>query len=260
MDDVRAACNSCCVAELVRVCQVIAGDILSWPTWPDLKALPARFAAVPPAASYAEATVAVAALLQFTNTLGERVHRRLHGSEGVGACQFKPEVYVPSIGIDRAHPQAWTVASAVGTWSERFSQAAIASHDLTIDRAKERIERDLAKGSRLRDLSTELACSVPVLQRRFVATTCETYTEYRIRVRTIKAVRLIRSTSWKMAAIAREVGWKSRKDLYRALAQLAGLTPGAIRRLTDSEADALLARMAAPQPRWDRRSPGTSPS
>lgn len=57
------------------------------------------------------------------------------------------------------------------------------------------------------------------------------------------AIELLRNTEWKVGAMAREAGWKSRKDLYRALRRFADLSPTAIRALPQRQARARLTRL-----------------
>ena len=57
------------------------------------------------------------------------------------------------------------------------------------------------------------------------------------------AIERLRDTDWKVETVARQVGWKSKKDLYRALNRFAGLTPAAVRTLPHHEVDAIIARL-----------------
>ena len=236
--------SSCeCVYALAVVCQAIICDAVTWPTLPDLSELPARFKAVPAPATYMEALMALGVLTQFTCSLGDEIHRRLHGARGPCGCPFDSEALTPLVRIDRRKPGSWNPAGAVMVWTVRYGTALAADHDLVVERAKQRLGRDLAQNVRMRNLARELACSVPVLRRRFVSKEGETPFRYQTRLRASEAVRLMRRTNWKMDTIALAVGWKSRKDLYSALADIAGLSPAAIRSLSDADAARLLERM-----------------
>ena len=235
-----------CVPALADVCQAIIGDSATWPAWPELDALASRFAAVPAPASYPDAVMAAGVLLQFTHALGQRIHERLHGLEGLSGCPFNPERCAPAARIDCRNPGGWTPSAAVGAWSKRYVTALTDSHDVIVERAKQRLGRDLAQRLQMRHLARELACSVPVLHRRFVSKAGETPIRYQARLRAIEAVRLLQATNWKIDAVARAVGWKSRKELYRALAHFAGMSPRTIRGLSAADAALLQARMADP--------------
>ncbi len=236
-----ASCE--CVYALAVVCQAVVCDAVTWPALPDLDGLAARFAAVPAPATYKEALMALGVLTQFTCILGDAIHRRLHGRKGPCGCRFDSEALTPLVRIDRWNPGAWNPALAVMVWTVRYGTALAADHDLVVERAKQRLGRDLAQHVRMRNLAREVACSVPVLRRRFVSKAGETPIRYQTRLRTIEAVRLMRSTSWKMDAIGRAVGWKSRKDVYSALEDIAGRSPSAIRALSDADAAQLIERM-----------------
>lgn len=191
--------------------------------------------------------MAAGVLQQFTYALGDRLHRRVHGAAGPGGCRFDPDAHAPPVRIDRGNPGAWSPAASVRVWTERFGTVLAAGHDLVVERARQRLGHTLGQRTRMRQVARELACSVPVLRRRFVSRAGETPCRYRIRLRAIEAVRLVRSTRWKMEVIARTMGWKSRKDLYRTLEELTGLTPGAIRALSGADAATVLARMGGPR-------------
>ena len=175
--------------------------------------------------------------------LGDDVHRRLHGRDGPCGCRFDPEALTPFVRIDRWNPGAWNPAAAVMAWTVRYGTALAADHDLVVERAKQRLGRDLAQHVRMRNLARELACSVPVLRRRFISKVGETPIRFQMRLRVIEAVGLMRRTNRKMDTIALAVGWKSRKNLYRALADVAGPSPAAIRALSDADAARLIERM-----------------
>ena len=98
-----------------------------------------------------------------------------------------------------------------GAWSKRYVTALTDSHDVIVERAKQRLGRDLAQRLQMRHLARELACSVPVLHRRFVSKAGETPIRYQARLRAIEAVRLLQATNWKIDAVARAVGWKEPK-------------------------------------------------
>lgn len=74
----------------------------------------------------------------------------------------------------------------------------------------------------------------------------ESPVRYQTRLRAVEAVRLIRSTDWKLDAVARTVGWKTRKDLYRALENVAHTAPARIRALSPQDAAALMVTMGLP--------------
>jgi transcriptional regulator GlxA family with amidase domain len=94
----------------------------------------------------------------------------------------------------------------------------------------------------VRGLARGLGCSVAVLERRF-REVGDSPAGYRQRVRVAAAIRLLQSSEAKVETVARSVGWKSKKELYKALAKLALMTPTAARRLTLADASALAAQL-----------------
>jgi AraC-like DNA-binding protein len=235
-----------CTPALADVCQCIIGESAMWPAWPELDSLAARFDQISGPASYPDAVMAAGILTQFTYSLAERIHERLHEPDGLPSCSFNPEAHTAGARIDCEHPEAWSPSAAVGDWARRYITALTSSHDVLVGRAKQRLARDLEQRLLMGQLARELACSVPVLHRRFVSQAGETPIRYQARLRAIEAVRLIHTTNWKIDAVGRAVGWKSRKDLYRALAQFAGVSPRTIRGLSRADAALLQARMADP--------------
>jgi AraC-like DNA-binding protein len=236
--------SSSCLMDVAQVCQVAIGDALLWPTWPNLEDLASRFEHIPGAASYREATLAMATLLQFTQGLGTRIHRRVHSEDPAGACAFNPSAHFVPARIDPAKPEAWMPGAAMRAWAKDFDHAFSRAHQRTVsERAREQLRGDLVQGRGVTALAREVGCSVAVLQRRFAEESGETLTRYRARMRTAMAIERLRDTDWKVEAVARDVGWKSKKDLYRTLDGLTGLTPAAVRTLPRSEVDRIVARL-----------------
>ena len=72
--------------------------------------------------------------------------------------------------------------------------------------------------------------------------------------RTTRAVSLLR-TSAKVEAVAWEVGYRSKKDLYAALSRWAGITPTGLRALSDEECDWLERELRIRSLRYTRAGP-----
>ena len=111
------------------------------------------------------------------------------------------------------------------------------------ERARERLRADLADTITLAAVARHEGCSLAVLHRRFASESGETPGQFRTRMRASKAVELLRNTDWKAEAVARDVGWKSKKDLYKVLKRLTGLTPAEIRSLSQTDVDSLVDRL-----------------
>jgi transcriptional regulator GlxA family with amidase domain len=117
------------------------------------------------------------------------------------------------------------------------------THDLLAERARVRLARNPAERVSLAALARQIAASESAIHRRFVSTVGETPLQHQIRLRVVQAIPLIQQ-KWKMDAVAVTVGWKGRKDLYRAIRTLTGFTPADIRALTDSETHAMVSRLS----------------
>ena len=194
--------------------------------------------------------MAVSVLLQFTLHFGDRLHRRLHGSSRAD-CRFDPENCVPLMRVDPLHPQKWTPADSVHVWCRRYYEAVSSHHDLVVERTRTRLHSDPAQRLRIDQLARQAACSASVLHRRFLSRTGETLLQYQTRLRVIDAIPLIRQGGWKADAIARQVGWSQRKDLYRAMKDVTGMNIPGIRALSAAGAANLIDRL---------RGPGRAPS
>jgi AraC-like DNA-binding protein len=233
-----------CAFALATVCQRVVCELFAEPAALDVSVLAQRFAEVPHACSYNDAAVASSILLQFTIKLGTVIHQRVHRSEASGACAFHPESHLPLLPIDRTNPSAWKPGDAVAMWARRFSAEFGRTHDLLAERARARLLRNPAQRLPLAALARDTAASVSVVHRRFLATVGETPLQYRTRLRVLAAIPLIRQ-GWKIDSVAATVGWKTRKDLYRALRAVTGLLPLQIRALSEAEAQKLRAQLAA---------------
>jgi AraC-like DNA-binding protein len=184
--------------------------------------------------------VAADVLQRFTSELGIHLHRLLHHGKSADGCTFDPGVHRLNVRLDPTGRTRWNIASSFAAWMREYQHASDRCHpEVLTARIKREIEANLHGLMPLRTLARRLACSVAVVERRLVQDSGETVGEYRTRMRTIEALDRLRHTPMKTDAIAREVGWQSRKDLYRAVRRLTGLTPRAVRRLSDSEYSAL---------------------
>ena len=75
------------------------------------------------------------------------------------------------------------------------------------------------------ELAQHLRCSPGYLQRTFKDVTGFTLREYQAELRLREVLRLLESSDLKIEAIARDVGFRSKKDLYRVVQARVGCTP-----------------------------------
>ncbi len=74
-------------------------------------------------------------------------------------------------------------------------------------------------------LAQHLRCSPTYLQRTFKEVTGFTLREYQSELRLREALRLLEESDLKIEAIARHVGYRSKKDLYKLVQDRVGRTP-----------------------------------
>ena len=149
--------------------------------------------------------------------------------------------------ISPAEFRAWSVRDCIQQWVNRYFRDFTNAHDVTAERAKLRIERQVRGRLTNHVLARELGCSPSVLVRKFETRYGLTPMEFQSRRRAIRLVGLIRTEHWALDDVAREVGWTGRKDLYRTLRAVTGFSPAEIRALSSPEAELLLARIDEPQ-------------
>jgi AraC-like DNA-binding protein len=235
---------STCVIAVARICQIVAGEAIGWSHWPDFDSIGERFTEVPTPVSYQDALMTLGLLLQFTQRLGAYLHRRVHADQDIAACGFDPARVIPPGHIDPLNLDLWNPGWAVRQWLKAYEAGLAHAHrDELVVRAKRRLAVRLAEPLTVRALARELGCSVAVLQRRFTGEPGDTPTQYRRRQRAGAAIGLLRGSDLKIEAVARDAGWKSKKDLYRALDEFAGLSPAAVRALSHTEAALLVRRV-----------------
>jgi AraC-like DNA-binding protein len=100
----------------------------------------------------------------------------------------------------------------------------------------------------VRSLARMLGCGATSLQRAFRRDVGTTLREFHARARVCEALTMIASGG-KVSVAAAQTGYRSDKDLSRAVRRVAGITPAAVRRLPSQEVQALLAVL---RPRIER--------
>ena len=229
-----------CAYALATLCQRVVCEFFNDPSALDIRRLGERFAAIPRALLYTDAAVASSILISFTVNLGTAIHQGLHRTGKIESCSFHADAYGPPLWIDRTNPSAWNPGDVVTVWAQRFGDGLGRTHDLLAERTRAQLQQNPAQRIPMSALARDAAASASVVHRRFVSTVGETPLQYRTRRRVLAAIPLIRQ-GLKIDAVAAAVGWKTRKDLYRALRMVAHLSPAQIKRLQEREAGDLLA-------------------
>jgi AraC-like DNA-binding protein len=120
-------------------------------------------------------------------------------------------------------------------WIDAFFRHLEDAHPVSSEaRAADLIRRDPARAWILEDLAREVNTPPARLRQRFAERFAMRPSAYVHLARAIRAIALL-GTALKIDAIAREVGYRSKKDLYAALRRWAGSTPTELRWLPDDE-------------------------
>jgi AraC-like DNA-binding protein len=178
-------------------------------------------------------------LLNVAYRWGESLHNDLHRTDRM-AC-----------GFDATSTLRALLSSARGNekrgfleWAQRFRTELYRVHPVSPARRAAVLVRERT-GIRLdaAGLATMLGVSPRHLRRAFVATFGVPLPEYVRRARVLRALEAMAAEPRKVESVALDVGYRSKKDFYRAFRQLAGMTPTAFMKLAPQSAGDLIDRM-----------------
>jgi len=223
---------------------VLAG-VIEDPAAPvDAVRFAAAFRDLPAPASLVERLAVERQFEIFAEQAAARLHRRIHGHAPDVPCAYS-RLHQP-FRVDPA--QAFgplRLEAAFGMWLSTIINALRITRPRGVGaRARRRLdERKITQAAR--DLAAEFGCSPSLLRRRFAEESGESLVRYRSRTRIVAAIRLLTTTDLKIEAIAREVGWMSKKDLYAHVKRATGLTPGDVRQSSADTIAMLLASLGA---------------
>jgi two-component system response regulator YesN len=238
---------------LAQACQAAVSMILDMHGWPDFDPLVALFRTIPPPRNDGDALATMALCYRFFLRAGVQIHQGLHACDHLSdRCAFDPSRVAAWTTIDRSDLAGWSPAAAIEAWSAAYVRALrVHHHPCLTERAKAYVRTRVTQAWNTSEMASYLGRSVPAMHRQFKRDTGTSIRAYLIRLRVESAIELLRRTPWKVEAVAREVGWQSTKDLYRALHRLAGMTPAEVRKLAESETAVLRASLG----RGDRYAP-----
>ena len=177
-------------------------------------------------------------LSRFCEQVVTHLHRRIHGHAAGTPCAFEPARH----SFDAESVRSGQVDAAFAAWLSLVIGGLRASRPRGVAARTRRRLGGRHAVPKVRDLAAEFGCSAALLRRRFAEESGESLASYRLRSKVLAAIRLLRTTTLKIEAIAREVGWRSKKDLYYQMKRATGLTPAQVRRLTAEGVTALVNR------------------
>src|SRR5882762_2218904 len=182
---------------------------------------------LPKTHSAAEQLLQRALLLDLAVHLGNAAHDAFHShdsdrSGGSRRCEFQATTTLDEWLADLAR----SPGEAFRRWATRFVMVFHDVHTLECARrAQEYIQQCFRDRIALAPLARELRCASKHLRRSFKDLTGLSVREYQAELRFREALRLLEHTDLKIEAIAREVGYNSKKGLYRVVQERVGRTP-----------------------------------
>lgn len=166
-------------------------------------------------------------LLDLAVHFGHTAHKLFHAgplfhSGTLEACDFRSGVFIEEWPDDvRVSP-----SNAFLHWAVQFGEGFQAAHRFACAHAAAHlVRRNYRNRIGIEALSHRLRCAPKYLQRTFRALTGMTLLEFRGEIQRIEAMRLLAVSDAKIEVIAREVGYQSKKDLYRAIRTHRHCTP-----------------------------------
>jgi AraC-like DNA-binding protein len=154
------------------------------------------------------------------------VHRAFHRRHP-SPCAFNVSPLVLECFQDRAADGR----ACFVTWCTAYLESFAAVHVSEVaNRVRAHVEAHYAGGVDTHLLAQGLCCTQAHAVSEFRNVFGESPTQYQRRLRVREGLRLLRGTDLKVEAIARTVGYQSKKNFYRMTRAVTGKTPSGIRR------------------------------
>ena len=183
-------------------------------------------AALPTAKGRAEQLVLRDLLLGFAAQWGAVLHHRAHLSGGEKQCDFVPEILLPLVWKN----DVTAPLDGFRRWIDRFCKEFDRHHPHSAPhRAAEIVRREYRQPLKLESLGVRTNTTARRLAPAFQREYGMSVRDYHRFVRMAHALDGVRHE--KIANVARDVGYRSKKNFYRAFKQLTGMLPSQFRRL-----------------------------
>mgnify|MGYP001262292684 CR=1 FL=1 len=213
----------------VRECQVYIGRALLMDDYRELHDAALELAAaLPDPRSREEDLVLRGVLIGVAAKWGQLMHGAAHAGRD-DRCRFE---YSASLGCfwRDAHQPAKRLFRL---WADDLSEALAAAHPVSCSQqAAVAIRADYAKAWSVTELAALVGVTPSRLSRAFVREHGFAVPEFQRRVRLLNALERIDQNRVKIETVALQVGYRSKKNFYRAFVRLTGLTPTRFRQLT----------------------------
>lgn len=188
---------------------------------------------LPEAHTTAEARLLRGLLLEFATRWSMDVHGRAH--HGQPACDFSRIHFLERLwSVDVGDSRV-----GFGNWVRIFVREFSRAHPLSAAaRAAVIIRREFDTTLTVESLAERLRTSPERLRSEFHEEFGSSVPDYKRAVRVLEAIRQV--STEKIDAVATMVGYRSKKNFYRAFRKLTGLTPTDFRSLSPEAAAALI--------------------
>lgn len=195
--------------------------------------------ALPAPANHLERLILRAMLFDVAWKFGSTIHRRTHRRHSA-KCRFVPAALMGSlVNAPIGDPEAMFLP-----WVNAFCAEFSRTHPASVAaRVAGLIRRDYQHPWSLDSLADQFHVTVSQLRRAFQREFGVSIHDYQRSRRVIEALSHV--SEGKIDAIALEVGYKSKKDFYRAFQAVTGVTPMAFRRLSDEHASRIVKSVSA---------------
>jgi AraC-like DNA-binding protein len=166
-------------------------------------------------------------LLEVAVQFGHAAHTTFHRQHRDDQPDAEHCGFVPAIAVDGwPRDLATSPAEAFRRWSRRYADAFREAHPLSCAREAETyLKEHFRLPVSAANVADQLACPPAFLRRTFKQLTSKSLLEYQSELRLKAALRLLSESDLKMEAIALEVGYRSKKDLYRVVQAHMACTP-----------------------------------
>lgn len=239
-DSVRDGVRPAWLSETVRECQGLLHDSLHWGPnqLPSMAGAFLERLAEP--RTPVERLVQRGLLLEVAIQFGHAAHATFHRQYAKAPQAAEPCGFVPSVTLEGwPGDLAKSPAAAFGRWAGRYAAAFRAAHRLSpAHEAEQYVTQHFRSHIVASELAKRLSCSTVFLRRTFQELTGRSLLEYQSELRLRMALRLLAETDWKVEAIAQDVGYRSKKDLYRMVQTHLHCTPLEYRKTRSLSRDA----------------------
>jgi AraC-like DNA-binding protein len=227
------------MGRLAAECQAVAGAFLETDVQQLRSQLQAFIGRLPEPATIFETHVLRLMLFELAVWGAETAHHRYHGVFP-GDCRFDATPLLERHWRTRSgDPRA-----ALAGWTDDYASSFEGAHVLPLGaKAVRALEARTHARLDVKELAFELGCSSAELRREFRAWTGIAIGPYHVGLRAKATLEGLLASDRKIDALAEDLGYKSKKNMYRTLKTACGLTPRQIRRLGPEELDELVSRL-----------------